>query len=151
MLTQNGMHNNSTTYQPYPTDREAVSIANYEPTPSVDTVSQPKWRDQWPMFTHNVSWVDTDAKQHSLTIRTDDADELFGILRAIKHIVRQSKEKATETASQQAEPPAADTPDVVRCEIHGANMPRRWSKRTNGHYFAHKLDDGSFCYGKVKV
>jgi hypothetical protein len=148
MLTQNGIHSNGTAFTP--------CVSDYEPRPQEGTAPQPKWRDQFPMFTHNVSWVDTDSKQHSLTIRTDDADELFGILKAVKHIVRASKEKAAETTLHATQEPqeevSAETqPDVMRCAIHGVDMPRRWSKRTNGHYFAHRLPNGDFCYGKVKV
>ena len=80
-----------------------------------------------------------------MTIKTDDVDELFGIQKAVKHIVRQSKQKAEET-SPQAETAAETQPDAQRCDIHNVDMPRRWSKRTGGHYFAHKLADGSFCY-----
>ena len=124
-------------------------VNGYHPAPA--EAPPPKWRDQWPMFTHNCGWTDSDGKTHSLTIRTDDADELFGILKAIKHIVRQSKEKAAETVSQPLQERQVEAPvDTQHCAIHNVSMPRRWSKRTGGHYFAHKLPDGSFCYGRAK-
>src|SRR5687768_7187688 len=77
--------------------------SDYEPRPAIDAISKPTapgWRSQWPEYTHNVSWVDSDSKQHSLTIRTDNLDELLQTLTAIKHVIRASKAKAAETAPQ---------------------------------------------------
>jgi hypothetical protein len=113
------------------------------------------WRQQWPEFTHNVSWVDTDSKQHSLTIRTDDLDELLATLTTVKNVIRASKAKATSSGAasegqSQVTPATPQQPDTLHCSIHNIDMPRRWSRRTNGHYFAHATPDGGFCYGKRK-
>jgi hypothetical protein len=152
MLTQNGTHLNGNGHV-----RMLHCESDYEPRPIDVTpkTPQPKWRDSWPEYTHNVNWLDSDSKQHSLTIRTDSIDELLATLTAIKHVIRASKAKTAEGSTAKplhSDPqgPAADCPDVQRCAIHGTNMPRRWSKRTNGHYFGHKLSDGSFCYGRAK-
>ena len=122
--------------------------SDYEPAPATEA-PPPKWRDAWPAYTHNVTWLDSDSKQHSLTIRTDDIHELFGVLKGLKHTIRASKQKAAESAPH-TEAPQEAQPDTQRCAIHGVDMPRRWSKRTNGHYFGHKLADGGFCYGRSK-
>jgi hypothetical protein len=146
MLTTNGIHSNGNgvhTTSSYP-----ACSSDYEPAP-IDATPKPAvpgWRSQWPEFTHNVSWVDSDSKQHSLTIRTDDLDELLQTLTAIKHVIRASKQRVAECQPQGEQPT-----DAQRCEIHGVDMPRRWSKRTQGHYFGHKLADGGFCYGKART
>ena len=151
MLEQNGIHSNghlngvaTPAYPECPSDYEAAPAPEPQPAPL------PGWRNQFPQYTHNVSWLDSDQKQHSLTIRTDDIHELFGVLKGLKNTIRASKAKAAESQPQ-AEAPAEQQPDVQRCAIHGEDMPRRWSKRTQGHYFAHKLGDGSFCYGKARA
>ena len=54
-------------------------------------------------------------------------------------------------AAPQGETPAQSQPDVQRCAIHNVDMPRRWSKRTQRNYFAHKMADGSLCYSRVKM
>ena len=145
MLEQNVIHSNghlngvaTPTYPECPSDYEAVPHAD---------APKPGWRNQFPQYTHNVSWQDSDSKQHSLTIRTDDIHELFGVLKGLKNTIRASKAKAAESQPQ-ADAPAQ--PDTQHCHIHGVDMPRRWSKRTNGHYFAHKLPDGGFCYGRAR-
>ena len=72
-------------------------------------------------------------------------------LRMVKGMIRQAKQKATESAPQQADGPSeADQPDVQQCRIHKVDMIRRWSKRTQGHYFGHKLPGGDFCYGRER-
>jgi len=142
-IHSNGIHHHALTYPACPIDYEAMAPADTKARP------EPQWRDQFPTFTHNVSWVDTDSKQHSLTIRGDDLDEMLATLAAVKHCIRASKAQAAEKALQ-AETPAESQPDVQHCAVHGVDMPRRWSKRTNGHYFGHKLVDGSFCYGRAR-
>ena len=131
--------------------------SDYEERPVIDiTPSKPApgWRSQWPEYTHNVTWLDSDSKQHSLTIRTDDLDELLATLTTIKNVIRASKAAADGQQPAAASQPQASTPapaeDTQRCEIHGVDMPRRWSKRTQGHYFGHQCADGSFCYGRAK-
>ena len=147
-MLANGTHHSNdiqttTAYPACPSDYEAVAI---------DVTPRAGWHDQFPQFTHNVSWMDTDSKQHSLTIRCDDLDELLATLTAVKQTIRASKAKHTESQPGEQVPAqqAESQPDVLPCHIHGVNMPRRWSKRTNGHYFAHKLATGDFCYGKAK-
>ena len=76
-------------------------------------------------------------------------EQLLADLKLIKQGIKIAKKKAkavgadagTEGTQQEGE-------DTQLCVIHNINMMRRWSKRTNGHYFAHKLDDGGFCYGR---
>lgn len=139
----------SHTNQPYSPCR-----SDYEERPEVPA-PQPKWAAQFPKFTHNVAWQGSDGMSHSLTLRTDDVHELFGILKGLKHVIRASKKAAEQQphASQNTDPqvPHSDTPDKIHCHIHGVDMPRRWSKRTNGHDFGHKLPDGAFCYGRAKA
>jgi hypothetical protein len=144
MVVQNGTRSNgihhTPTYPSCPSDYEAVTPADTAPRP------EPRWCTQFPTYTHNVSWVDTDSKQHSLTIRGDDLDELLATLTAVKRTIRASRAKA----ESQDTPATPQQPDVMRCHIHNAPMPRRWSRRTSGHYFSHALPDGSFCYGRPK-
>jgi hypothetical protein len=133
----NGVHH-TPTYPSCPSDYEAVTPADTAPRP------EPRWRAQFPQYTHNVSWLDSDNKQHSLTVRTDDLDELLSILTAVKRAIRASKAKS-HGVTQEEQPE-----DTLRCEIHNATMIRRWSRRTNGTYFSHRMQDGSLCYGRPK-
>jgi hypothetical protein len=123
--------------------------SDYEPAPIIDvTPSAPKpaWRNDFPLFTHNLSWVDGDGCSHSLTLRSDDLPGLFADLKLLKGLIRASREKAKEKHPDA--PEAQAQPDTQHCSIHDVDMMRRWSKRTQGHYFGHKCSDGSFCYGK---
>ena len=38
----------------------------------------------------------------------------------------------------------------VTCKIHGVEMERRVSKRTGGHYHAHKLPGQGLCFGRAQ-
>jgi hypothetical protein len=146
MVATNSTHSNGNGV--HITSSYPACPSDYEPRPidATPKLAIPGWRSQWPEYTHNVTWADSDSKQHSLTIRTDDLDELLQTLTAIKHVIRASKQQAAPAAS-----PSEQPADTQRCEIHGVDMPRRWSKRTNGHYFGHKLSDGGFCYGKART
>jgi len=117
--------------------------SDYEPR-QADAAPLPGWRNAFPKFTHYIEWHDADGRKHGLTVRCDDRDELLDTLRCVKGAT------ARGDAEPQAETPAEAQPDTQRCAIHSVDMARRWSKRTNGHYFAHKLADGSFCYGRAK-
>ena len=91
MLHEATIHSNGISHAPiYP-----PCPSDYEPRLIDDTPKpvMPAWRSQWPEYTHNISWVDSDGKQHSLTIRTDDLDELLQTLTAVKHVIRASKHK----------------------------------------------------------
>ena len=62
MLEQNVIHSNdhlncvhTPTYPERASDYEAARQAD---------APQPKWRDQWPAFTHNCGWTDSDGKTH---------------------------------------------------------------------------------------
>jgi hypothetical protein len=74
--------------------------SDYEPAPIADVQAKPvpAWQSAFPKFTHNVSFVDGDGRQHSLTLHSDSLKDLFTDLRMVKAIVRASKAKhALET------------------------------------------------------
>jgi hypothetical protein len=143
----NGVHATQL-YAACPSDYEAVAI---DVTPQ--TAPKPGWRDQHAAFTHHIQWVDADGISHGLTLCSDSLQGLMADLKMVKGMIRQANEKARESApAKQAEPspqvPGADVPDVQHCKIHAVDMVRRWSKRTQGHYFGHKLPNGDLCYGR---
>jgi hypothetical protein len=129
--------------------------SDYEERPLIDitpAAPRPAWRDQFPMFTHNLSWVDADGCSQSMTLRSDDLQSLMADLRLLKGMIKQAKESAKEKVHGDSQAPVeltAET-DVKRCAIHNVDMPRRISKRNSGHYFAHFLPDDSICYGRER-
>lgn len=147
MVSPNGNGSNGHVTYPY-----IECASDYEPRPEViDVVArepQPGWHDQNPNFVHSLTWTDADGVGHMLVLRSDDLQSLFADIKMVKGLIKRSKEKAT-TANPEASQ-AQEEPDTQRCAIHDVDMPRRWSKRTSGHYFGHKCSDGSFCYGKAK-
>ena len=130
--------------------------SDYEPAPIIDvvpTAPKPGWRDQHAAFTHHIQWVDSDGISHGLTLRSDSLQDLMVDLKMVKGMIKAAKAKARESqpanqASSDPQVPAADVPDVQHCKIHAVDMVRRWSKRTQGHYFGHKLPNDDFCYGR---
>jgi hypothetical protein len=157
MLSANGIGSNGSgihaqLYGPCASDYEAVAI---DVTPAA--APKPGWKDAFPQYTHNLSWVDSEGCSHSMTLRSDSLSDLMSDLKMLKNMIRQAKGKARESATQQDQQTspdpqvqAANVPDVQRCEIHAVDMVRRWSKRTQGHYFGHKLPTGDFCYGRER-
>ena len=135
----NGYVNGNSRMLDCASDYEAVTI---DVTPSKPT---PKWPDHLAPYTHCLQWSDSDGCSHSMTLRADTLEQLLADLKLIKQGIKIAKKKAkavgadagTEGTQQEGE-------DTQLCVIHNINMMRRWSKRTNGHYFAHKLDDGGF-------
>ena len=108
---------------------------------------QPKWQDQFPQFTHNLSWQDSDGISHSMTLRSDSLQALMADLKLLKGMIKAAKEQhstANPTQSQTQE-------ECVACKVHGVEMERRISKRTGGHYFSHKLSDRELCFGRPKA
>jgi hypothetical protein len=155
MLTQNGTNLNGSNgvhaaklYPACASDYDAVTI---DITPQ--TAPKPGWRDQHAAFTHHIQWIDADGISHGLTLRSDSLQGLMADLKMVKGMIKAAKQKAAESQPQQAmhdpQVPAADVPDTKHCAIHGVDMARRWSKRTGGHYFAHKAPTGDFCYGRA--
>ena len=33
------------------------------------------------------------------------------------------------------------------CSVHGENMPQKWSEKKQKNYWAHVLEDGTYCFG----
>jgi hypothetical protein len=145
MLAANGISSNNGVhaqlYAPCPSDYETAPI---DVTP---TAPRPGWKDAFPQYTHNLSWVDSEGCSHSMTLRSDSLSDLMNDLRLLKSMIRQAKGKARESAPQQAAPePDSDVPP---CPIHGASMERRTSKRTGGIYFSHRMPGTKeLCFGR---
>lgn len=103
----------------------------------------PRWQDQVAKYTHNLSWVDADSCQHSMTIRADSLEELLSDLKLIKKGIQIAKAKA-KVGNDEVKPDS----DVHPCPIHGVAMIRKQSKRTKGFYFSHLQSDGTMCFGR---
>jgi hypothetical protein len=148
-MTPNGVYLNG-----HSTNGHMLTCASdYEPAPVLDVVARepkPGWRHDFPLFTHNLSWVDADGCSHSLTLRSDDLPGLFADLKLLKYMIRASKEKAKERHPETSQGQPEPDSDVPPCKIHGSPMVRKQSRRTKGIYFSHQLPDGSLCFGREK-
>jgi hypothetical protein len=144
----NGNHNSNGCTLVCESDYPVIDV-----TPFTPSKSKPGWKEQHAAFTHHIQWVDAEGISHGLTLRSDSLQDLMRDLRLVKSMIKAAKQKHAELQPKASEPqPQAQAePDVQHCEIHNVDMPRRWSKRTRGHYFGHKCSDGSFCYGKAKT
>jgi len=126
-----------------------VCSSDYEERSAVidvtPTAPRPGWRDQFPTFTHNLSWVDSDGCGHSFTLRSDSLVDLMADIKAMKALIKASK------AQHQAQQPETQ-PEHVVCKIHGVEMERRVSKKTGGHYHCHRLagSGNDLCFGREK-
>lgn len=146
MVTENGAYSNG-----HVTPWAQNGPVSQSQTPVTDCEPQPGWHSQLAKFTHTLNWVDLDGCGHALTIRADGLQELLNDLKLVKAGIRQAKQKAQlgepkRQGTTQEEPHA----DVLECSIHHATMVRRWSKRTQGSYFSHRLPDCSICYGRER-
>jgi len=124
--------------------------SDYERRPAIDvtpTAPKPGWRNQFAVFTHNLSWLDADGCSHSMTLRSDSLPDLLADLKALKAMIKAAKQQ--HQAQQPAAQPEPDS-DIPPCKIHGTPMMRRQSKRTGGIYFSHKLTNGELCFGLEK-
>ena len=141
MLSPNGISGNGHV-------THLVCESDYEDVPYTPALpAKPDWTGQLSVYTHNLSWMDADQCQHSLTIRADDLQTLLSDLKLIKEGIRRAKQKAAD-----AKPEASDgqtQPERVVCKIHGIEMERRVSKRTGGHYHCHRLGN-DLCFGWEK-
>jgi hypothetical protein len=93
MLAQNGVclngHANGHTLV-CESDYPAVEI---DVTPSTPTL---KWQDQFPQFTHNVFWIDSDGISHSMTLGSDSLQDILSDLKLLKgNAVKPSKNTLT--------------------------------------------------------
>jgi hypothetical protein len=147
MVSANSIHSNGSNghFLHCPSNHELVDV-----TPMA-TPPRPKWRDQFPQFTHNLSWLDADGCSHSMTLRSDDLQGLMSDLKLLKGMIKAAKQKAAESASQSTQTTQTPEPDsdVPPCKIHGVPMERRTSKRTSGVYFFHRLPGSKeLCFGR---
>ena len=122
--------------------------SDHEERPAIDitpTAPTPQWRNEFPQFTHNLSWQDSDGISHSMTLRSDSLQDLMADLKLLKAMIRQANEQHSSANPSQPE----TQPEHVSCKIHGVQMERRVSKRTQGHYFSHRIGS-ELCFGRPK-
>ena len=147
MLSANDLHLNGHVNG---TNGHALECSSdYEPRPAIDITPSkptPQWRNEFPQFTHNLSWLDSDGINHSMTLRSDSLQALMADLKLLKSMVQQAKQKHADANPTQP----ATQPEKVLCKLHNIEMERRVSKRTGGHYHCHKLAGRDLCFGKPK-
>ena len=128
MLSANDLHlngvnahvNGKVAHLPCPSDYEPAPI---DITPSKPT---PRWRDQFPTYTHNINWLDSDGISHSMTLRSDILQDILNDLKLLKGMIRTAKQKHSTANPEQ---PGTQQERIV-CKVHGVEMERRVSKRT---------------------
>ena len=125
-----------------PSDHPVIDIV-----PTTPKTSRPRWRDELAPYTHTLQRLDGDGHSHSMTLRSDSLQDLLSDLKLLKSMVKQAKQKHADANPEQRETQL----ERVVCKIHGAEMERRVSRRTGGHYFSHKLADRELCFGRPKA
>lgn len=139
------VHANGSTSNGY-NGHTLICESDYPDVKAVDVTPKrtPRWQDQVAKYTHNLSWVDADSCQHSMTIRADSLQELLDDLKLIKKGIQIAKAKSGKQNVPE------ETGDIPVCPIHGVTMERRTSKRTGGQYFAHKTGPKELCFGRER-
>ena len=89
MLSANDLHLNGQGVNDHVNGKVAYlpCESDYPPAPVIDvmpTAPTPQWRNEFPQFTHNLSWQDSDGLSHSLTLRSDSLQGLMADLRLLK-------------------------------------------------------------------
>ena len=67
-------------------------------------------------------------------------------LKLLKGMIKAAKQKHADANPAQSK----TQPEKVMCQIHGVEMERRVTKRTGGHYHAHKLPGQGLCFGRAQ-
>lgn len=148
MIAQADIHSNGNSN--VPVSDFAPCASDYEPPPAYDA-PMPGWRDQHPKYVHHVEWLDSDNRKHGLTVRTDDYDEFVATLRVVKAASQpQSPAEAEQQADDVPEPDAEEKPASKPCPVHPYDLMYRRPSKHGGHFYSHRLDDGSWCNGKAK-
>ena len=73
-------------------DHAAIDVTPYTLTPRRTPDPAPNFT----LFTHNMGWLDNDNVQHGLTIRTNDPEELWALVKSVKRVIRASREQHAE-------------------------------------------------------
>ena len=120
-------------------DHEKVDAPPYTPAPRAPAV-----QGRLDKYTHNMSWRDREEVAHSLTLRTDDPRELWGMVLGVKRVIRASREKGSTA-------PPAPVEGGRTCKVHDAAMSEAISRKTGKKYHSHQLIDGSRCFGRKKA
>ena len=149
MVAANGIHSNGTNghFLNCASDYEERPLIDITPAPA----PKPGWRDQFPAFTHNLSWVDADGCSQSMTLRSDSLSDLMRDLKLLKAMIKQAKESAKAQVPGDSQAPTVEPDsDVPPCKIHNMAMERRVSKRTGGIYFSHRMPGTKdLCFGRA--
>ena len=149
MVAANGhIHNGNPTngvYPPCPSDYPEPDL-----TSTLALTKAPGWKSQFPAFTHNMGWIDPDGNSHSMTLRSDDLALLMRDVKMLRAMIRASKEKGKEKEATTDSVPA-ESGNIPVCPIHHTVMERRQSRRTGGHYWAHKTGIKDLCFGKARA
>jgi hypothetical protein len=170
MLHQNGQRNNGFAYSPIvdapyammPDDAAFDEAPPVYPPCSSDYAAAPApkaelpgWRNQFPAYTHSMSWTDSLGITHSHTVRSDNLDEILREARITQEFVKAARarhEKSTATApapEPQPEPEqneqtdsAYDEPEPSRlwCERHQTWLQRR--EKHGNVWYSHKTAEG---------
>ena len=150
MLTQNGTHHNGI-HQHNGNGVHAKALyppceSDYEEAPIIDATPKapkPGWTDAQAPYTMNVSFLDSDGFQISLTLRSGDLPALLGDLKLVKTLAIKSR------AQKEAKGEAPAEVETRTCSVHDVSMVKALSRKTGKPYWSHDLLGGERCFGRV--
>ena len=127
--------------------------SDYEPAPTIPTQPVSRREGSLDPYMLNLGWHDNDGIVYSLTIRGQERDQVMADAKFFKAVARahMAKGKVAAAVANPDAPQGQTQPEHVVCKIHGVEMERRVSKRTQGHYHAHRLGPRDLCFGRIKT
>jgi hypothetical protein len=145
MLSANGISSNGSNgvhAQLYPACASDYEAAPIDVTPTA--APKPGWTDAQAPYTMNVSFLDSDGFQISLTLRSGDLPALLGDLKMVKTLAiksRMQKEAKGETPAEI---------ETRTCPVHDVGMVKALSRKTGKPYWSHDLLGGERCFGRER-
>jgi hypothetical protein len=120
--------------------------SDYEARPVIDvkpTAPKSGWQSQQADFTMNVSFLDSDNFQVSLTLRSDDLPALLADLKMVKTLAIKSR------MQKEARGDAPVEVETRTCPVHDVAMVKALSRKTGKPYWSHDLLGGDRCFGRT--
>jgi hypothetical protein len=116
--------------------------------PAIDVTPLPKepkagWTDAQAPYTMNVSFLDSDGFQISLTLRNGDLPALLGDLKLVKTLAIKSR------MQKEAKGEAPAEVETRTCSVHDVAMVKALSRKTGKPYWSHDLLGGERCFGRA--
>jgi predicted rRNA methylase YqxC with S4 and FtsJ domains len=102
-------------------------------------------RGEYSEATYTLSFING---QPGLVVRADHSQELINRISKVLPIYKRFREAIQNGVEEKKAAPNASPEVQAFCQVHGIQMAKGISRKTNKEYFYHDSPEGNRCFGK---